>query len=92
MSDLPNRGIFLLSFFSPGPVFHDRGHGGLEEAGKEDDSIVDDVTDQRAMELVDFATDVYLTGECSKPCAFMITFTTFAKLSSLLTVFKLLFF
>ena len=67
----------------------DNGHGGLEEAGKEVGNMVDEVSDQRAMQLVDFAT---VTGDCSKPCAFMIAIASFAKLSSLLKVFKLLWF
>ena len=67
----------------------DNGHGGLEEAGKEVGNMVDGVTDQGAMEVVDFAT---VTGDCSKPCAFMIAIATFAKLSSLLKVFKHLWF
>ena len=54
--------------------------------------MVDEVTDHIAMEVVYFATDVYLTGECSKPCAFMIAFASFAKFFSLLKVFKLLHF
>ena len=88
LSDLPYRGIFLLSLFSPGPVIHDRGHGGLEEAGTEVGNMVEEVTDQRATEVVNFATEVYLTGVCSKPCAFMIAIATFAKLPSLLKVFS----
>ena len=80
-------GFSFSPYFSPGPVLPDRGHGGLEEAGKEVGNMVDGVTDQGAMEVVDFAT---VTGDCSKPCAFMIAIATFAKLSSLLKVFKLL--
>ena len=49
--------------------------------------MVEEVTDQRATEVVNFATEVYLTGVCSKPCAFMIAI---AKLPSLLKVFSAL--
>ena len=49
--------------------------------------MVEEVTDQRAMEVVNFATEVYLTGVCSKPCAFMIAI---AKLPSVLKVFSAL--
>ena len=52
--------------------------------------MVEEVTDQRATEVVNFATEVYLTGVCSKPCAFMIAIATFAKLPSLLKVFSAL--
>ena len=83
-------GFSFSPYFSPGPVLPDRGHGGLEEAGKEVGNMVDEVSDQRAMQPVDFATYVYLTNVCS--CAFMIAIATFAKLSSLLNVFKLLWF
>ena len=64
----------------------------MEEAGTEVGNMVEEVTDQRATEVVNFATEVYLTGVCSKPCAFMIAIASFAKLSSLLKVFKHLWF